>query len=256
MNRPLQGKRIVVTRARDQAGSLAARLEAEGATPVPFPTIRFAPMPDPAPLDAALDRLGAYDLLVFTSANGVRFFMDRAVSVGKRVPEEVRIAAVGTATAKALEKYGLRTDLIPDRFTAEALADALGKGKGRSVLLPQAEIAREALANRLAAGGAQVNALPVYRTLPAQPLPEERAALDAGVDALTFASPSSVRAFFALLGERAHSLAEAALVACIGPVTAAEAEAHGLPPAIVPEVYTTDGLVDALVRHFAETHPV
>jgi len=245
-----------VTRAREQARPLAARLEAEGATPVRFPTIRFAPMPDPAPLDDALARLGTYDLLVFTSANGVRFFMDRVEALGVPVPKRAWIAAVGTATAEALERHGLRADFVPGIFTAERLADGLGDVSGRAVLLPQAEIARKTLAHALAAAGARVDAVPVYRTLPARPTAEEHAALDAGADALTFASPSSVRGFVALLGDRAHSLAEAALVACIGPVTAAAADAHGLRPGLVPETHTADGLVDALTEHFSETHTV
>ncbi|WP_457652012.1 uroporphyrinogen-III synthase [Rhodocaloribacter sp.] len=256
MDKPLRGKRIVVTRAREQARPFAARLEAEDATPVLFPTLRFAPMPDPAPLDDAVTRLAAYDLLLFTSANGVRFFTARVAALGVRVPRELRIAAVGPATAAALERHGLRADFVPGVFVAEKLAEGLRDVAGKTILLPQAEIARKTLARALAAAGARVDALPVYRTLPARPTPSERAALDAGADVLTFASPSSVRGFVALLGDRARLLARTALVACLGPVTAAAADERGLRPGLVPEAHTTDGLVDALIEHFAHTTAV
>jgi uroporphyrinogen-III synthase len=256
MDKPLRGKRIVVTRAREQARPFAAGLEAEGATPVLFPTLRFAPMPDPAPLDDVLARLAAYDLLVFTSANGVRFFMERVEALGVRVPPELRIAAVGPATAAALERRGLRAGCVPGVFTAERLAEALGDVAGRAVLLPQAEIARKTLADALADAGARVDAPAVYRTLPADPTPSERAALDAGAHVVTFASPSSARNFVALLGDRARLLTETALVACIGPVTAAAADELGLRPGLVPETHTTDGLVSALIEHFAHATAV
>ncbi len=256
MDEPLREKRILVTRARAQARPFAARLEAEGATPVCFPTLRFAPMPDAAPLDAALARLDAYDLLLFTSANGVRFFMERVEALGAHVPEHLDIAAVGPATAQALRRRGLRASFVPDAFTAERLAEGLGDVSGRAVLLPQAEIARTTLARTLTDAGARVDAVAVYRTLPAQPTPSERAALDAGVDVVTFASPSSARAFVALLGDRARTLSGTTLVACIGPVTAAAADELGLDPGLVPDTHTTEGLIAALIEHFAHAGSV
>src|SRR5258708_16232514 len=147
MPEPMMGKRVVVTRPRAQAGTLAEKLAALGAVPILFPTIELAPMDDDAPLLAALARLTDYDCVVFTSANGVAVFCRQALSRGVQLNTPTRrFAAVCPATARALEQRGLRAAFIPDEYLAEALAAGLGEGAGRRVLLPHAALARAALA--------------------------------------------------------------------------------------------------------------
>ncbi len=250
MSDALKGKRIVVTRPRAQAEAMCRRLEACGAVPVRFPTIRIAPMPDPAPLDDAIRRLGTFDWIIFTSVNGVSFVAERVQALGLTFPTTPRYAAIGPATAQALEALGLRPDAMPDEYVAERIVDELGDVAGRTILLPRAEQARKALADILTRRGAGVLEVPAYRTLPETPAPEDLAALEAGVDVLTFTSSSTVSNFVNLLGPGAHALARTALVACIGPITAATARGLGLPVGLTADAYTTDGLIDALTEHF------
>ncbi|GIV61618.1 uroporphyrinogen-III synthase [Rhodocaloribacter litoris] len=251
MPEALSGKRIVVTRPREQAADFCARLEAAGATVIRFPTIRIAPVDDPAPLDRALERLGTYDRVIFTSVNGVRHVWQRLEAAGRAFPPTLPVAAIGPATAAALRRHGLSPDFVPDDYVAEAIVEGLGDVRGQAILLPRADIAREALARLLARRGARVDEVAAYRTLPATPDPEGLAALEAGVDALTFTSSSTVRNFVTLLGDRARRIAATALVACIGPVTAETARTLGLAPGLVAETYTTGGLLDALIAHYA-----
>ncbi len=255
----LHGRRILITRARTQAGDLASRLAARGAVPILFPTIEIAPLDDYACLDAALANLGRYEWLVFTSVNGVAAFWSRleAVGAGPQALEGRRIAAIGPATAKALAERGQPAELVPDEYVAEAIVDGLGEVAGQWILLPRAEIAREALADELGQRGAYVHEVPVYRTQPALPDAEALAALRQGVDVLTFTSASTVRGFVAAVTQaglpRAH-LVNRARVACIGPVTAHAARDLGLPVHIQAEAYTIDGLVAAL-EHFLAAEP-
>jgi len=279
---PLAGKRIVITRPRAQAATLAEKLSALGAQPILFPTIEIAPMADDAPLQAALRRLAEYHWIVFTSANAVAVFtrqadgrgvqlnaptpdaMGRGVQLNAPPPDNrsmaveahgfqtqrdaPRLAAVGPATARALESRGLSAAFIPDEYVAEALAAGLDDVAGRRVLLPHAELAREALADDLRRRGAIVDEIAVYRTLPAAPDPAGLAELKRGVDAITFTSASAARNFARLLAGEAPS--GAAIMACIGPVTAAAAREAGLPVTVVAAEYTLDGLVAALAEHW------
>lgn len=255
MSEPLQGLRVVVTRPRLQAEAMCRRLAACGAVPIPFPTIRIAPMPDPAPLDDAVRGLDTFDGIIFTSVNGVAFFEDRRRTLGVDVPPGLRVAAIGPATAAALEEAGLTPDVVPEEFVAERIVDALGDVAGKRYFLPRAELARKALAEHLVEGGADVVEVAAYRTLPEPPSSEALAALDAGVDVLTFTSSSTVRNFVTLLGTRAHTLARQALVACIGPITARTARTLGLPVGLTASTYTTEGLIDALIEHFKTPAP-
>jgi uroporphyrinogen-III synthase len=272
---PLAGRRVVVTRPRPQAPALAARLSALGAEPILFPTIAIAPLDDTTALDAALRRLPEFDWVVFTSANAVDMASRRLSALGLegalgRGP--ARMAAIGPATARALEALGAAVTALPDEYVAEALPDTLGAVAGQRVLLPQAELARDVLAAELARRGALVEALPAYRTLPPAPDPAGLAALRQGVDALTFTSTSAVVNFVRLVsgGDRYVEPAEqprsvpagpplpslaGVAVACIGPITAQAARAAGLPVSVVPAAYTLDGLVDALAGHFARPAP-
>jgi uroporphyrinogen III methyltransferase/synthase len=245
MGRALAGRRIVVTRAREQAGDLVRALEARGADVVLAPVIRIEPLADLTALHAALNNLGAYRWVVFTSQNTVQIVCDAAAP---RIFASTAVAAIGTATAAALAARGVTPALVPDEFVGEALADALaGRGSlaGSRVLIPAAAEGRDAVAVGLRAHGATVDVIPVYRTVAARP------EVPAGpIDAVTFTSSSTVRHFVDLVGpDAARSGAFVAVV--IGPVTARTARDLGLGEVLEAEPHTVAGIVDALVRRFA-----
>ncbi len=260
---PLAGKRIVITRPMAQAAALADKLAALGAEPIFFPTIQIAPADDYAPLDAALRQLDQYQWIVFTSANAVAIFWERlrrhlparvpaaAGGFTGLVPAALQFAAVGPATARALEKHGALAKIVPDEYVAEALAAGLGDVAGQRFLLPHAELARDALADALRRGGATVDEIAIYRTLPAAPDPRGLAELKRGVDAITFTSASAA-CNFALVIAGETLLGRPAIIACIGPVTAAAAKQAGWPARVVAAEYTLDGLVAALAEHFGQ----
>lgn len=247
---PLAGLRVLVTRSREQAGELTALLSAAGATPLELPAIEIRPAPT-GPLDAALLNLDAYDWLILTSVNGVRALFERVDALGlqREVFERVSVAAIGRATAQALEAGGLRVAFVPVRFIAEAVVEglvALGID-GKRVLLARADIARDTLPDGLRAAGATVDVVVAYQTRPPEGVPDGVVkALHAGeIDAVTFGSPSAVRNTLALVG---GEIPRGVTVACIGPITADAATRSGLRVDIVAEEYSMPGLVDALVR--------
>lgn len=251
--RPLFGKRILVTRAREQASELARRLAELGAVPLEFPTIRIAPLDDYTQLDAALAQ--KYDWVIFTSVNGVRFVWERLTALGRdaRVFAETRLAAIGSATAEELARHGLRADFVPREYVAEALAEQIGDVKSKRVLLPRADIARETLAHELRARGAHVDDIPAYRTITtdaSDPRAQDlRAQLERGeIDAITFTSSSTVRGFVNCQLPIDNCQLK---IACIGPVTARTARELGLRVDIVAEEYTIAGLVAALEKFYA-----
>jgi uroporphyrinogen III methyltransferase/synthase len=250
-HRPLFGRRVVVTRAREQASDLSARLRVLGADVVELPSIRvIAAAEGGAALRAAVADIGRYDWVVFTSVNGVeRFF---AEVPDTRALGGAAVAAIGSGTADALARYRVVADLVPERFVAESLLDAFpappsAPGDGQ-VLLARAAVARDVLPDGLRAAGWHVDIVEAYRTEPAEPDPD---ALDAAAaaDAVTFTSSSTVTNYLSVAGtDRVPPV-----VACIGPVTAATARAHGLTVAVEAEVHTIAGLVDALTDHLAPT---
>jgi len=266
----LTGKRILVTRPRAQAADLCDRLAALGAEPILFPTIEIAPMDDYSALDQAIAALDKYQWIIFTSVNGVAAFWDRVTVVGASLVPALKIASIGPATAQALEKRGVRATFIPEEYVAEAIVEGIGDVRGKCILLPRAEIAREALAEELGRRGAIVHEIAAYRTLPAAPDPQGLTELRRGVDAITFTSSSTVRNFVALLSGSTKYIDAAnyrrmghdgipmpslnrAIIACIGPITAQTAREVGLPVDVMArrEAYTTDGLVAALVEYFS-----
>lgn len=250
-DRPLLNRRVLVTRPAAQSQAFIAALERLGARVIPFPTIEIAPPPSWEQLDAALRRLDSYDWVIFTSVNGVRFVGERLLAAGQssEILARRRVAAIGPATARAIEAFGVEVDIIPDEYVAEAVVEALGAVGGKRILLPRAAEAREVLTMTLRERGAAVDEIAAYHTLPGRPSPVNLAALAAGVDIATFTSSSTVRNFFALLGEaRARGVLRGALVACIGPITARTAADLGTPAQVVAEVYTTEGLIDAIVQ--------
>lgn len=257
--KPLAGKRILVTRPRAQAAALCDKLTAEGAKPVVFPTIEIAPLADSSELDRAIRDLATYHWIIFTSVNGVKAFWDRLDLGGfahsallRGASQNLRgftghIAAIGPATARAVQAHGITASLIPDEYIAEAILDNIGDVQGQRILLPRADIAREALAAELQKRGAIVDEIAVYHTLPAQPDPDGLRELGRGVDVITFTSSSTVRNFVALAGEDA--ILPGTVIACIGPITANTARELGLRVDVMATEYTMDGLVAALVEY-------
>jgi uroporphyrinogen III methyltransferase / synthase len=257
---PLAGRRIVVTRARDQAGALARALAALGAEVVLAPTIRVVPLADLAPLGAALSGPVPYDWIVFTSRNSVQIVCAELPAWGLSAADlgRARVAAIGPGTADALARAGVAPALVPERFVAEAVVAALaarGTLRGQRVLLPRARVARDALPDGLRAAGAVVDVIPVYETVrePGDGRALATALLAGEIDVVTFTSSSTVRGFAELVGPAAGSGQFAAAV--IGPVTATTARELGMRVAVEAEVYTVPGLVDALARHFARRPP-
>ena len=257
--RPLFGKRIVVTRSREQAAGLVEMLEDRGAEAILAPTIRVLPPDDLHALDRACAEAGTFDWIVFTSANGVEHFMERLLAVGDiRDLKGVRVCTVGAATAARLQRFGIRIDLTPPEYRSEALValfEDLGPLGGARFLLPRADIARELLGDELRERGADVHEVTAYRTVigGAERDEEEiyRLLLDRQIDAVTFTSASTVRNFASILGpEQAADLLRATVVACIGPVTAEAAQHLDIATTVMPERYTIPDLVDALVEHF------
>ena len=247
-NRPLFGRRIIVTRAREQASDLVERLHELGAATVELPVIEIGePADGGAALREAAARVAHYDWVAFTSANAaLRFFAALGeVGADTRALGAARVAAIGPGTAAALAAAGVRADLVPDRFVAESLLEAFPHGPGR-VLLPRAAVARDALPAGLAERGFTVDVVEAYRTAVGQPAPEALAAA-ATAHAVTFTSSSTVTNYLAV----ASDLPVPPVVACIGPITADTARAAGLPVTIVATEHTIEGLVQSLVGAFS-----
>lgn len=249
---PLHGKRVLVTRPPQQAGPFSEKLRALGAEPVEFPTIGIAPAEDTGPLDQAIAEIASYDWVIFTSKNAVAPFWERLTAAGKdaRALAGTRIGAIGPQTAAGLETIGLLADFVPDTYVAEAVVEQIGDVAGQRILLPRSHIARPALVDGLAAKGAIVSEVTAYRTVAGDPSDAAwRRLHDNGIDIATFTASSTVRNFIDMLDrDDAGALLHHALVACIGPITAATAREHGIRVDIVAEEHTIDGLIDAIVR--------
>lgn len=251
---PLFGKRVLITRALDQAREMAGKIMALGGEPLCLPVLEFAPPRDPAPLDHALDEIGAYRWVIFTSANGVAFFFKRMRERGIDIRSlGGRLAALGPGTGRALAGYGLKVEFTPDEYRAEAFLEGLLNliTPGSRVLLPRASEARSVLPDGLRAAGIRVDVAPAYQTLPGggryRQVLDEALAQDR-LDYLTFASSSSVRNFQQLFSEsELAGILGRTRVACIGPVTAATATDSGIRVDLVAGEYTIDGLLEAIV---------
>jgi uroporphyrinogen III methyltransferase/synthase len=249
--RPLHGEVVAVTRARAQASGLAQRLRELGAEVVETPAIRIEPRPVQGELLDAIDRIAEYALVCFTSPNGVQLFFDALGAGGRdaRALAAATVAAIGPGTAGALLEHGIRADVVPERFVAEALVEALSgiELDGRRVLVARAAEARAVLPDALRERGAQVDEVALYDTV-AEPLGEaQRVALERATY-VTFTSSSTVR-FLLESGVRPPACAR---IVSIGPVTSATAEEHGLTVDVEAERHDIDGLVDALVADAAD----
>ncbi len=261
--RPLFGKRVLVTRSREQSGELVERLEELGAEAIEAPAVRIAPPLDVGPLDQACARAGTYDWLVFTSANGVEAFMRRLLAGAGDVRSlhGPRLCAVAPGTAERLSRWGIKVDLHPAEFRADSILDAIrafGPIDGRSFLLPRADIPLDVLAGELRLAGGQVTEVVAYRRLH-EPLQRDeggndiyRMLLDRQIDVVLFTSASTVHNLAISLGEeQAADLLQATTVACIGPVTAAAARDLDIEPTVVATDFSIAGLVQAVVDHYA-----
>ncbi|MBI4214145.1 MAG: uroporphyrinogen-III synthase [Chloroflexi bacterium] len=276
-NQALAGICVLVTRPTDQASRLSEALRSEGAEVLEQPSIQIDPPLDWTPVDEAIHRDG-YDWIVFASVNAVRFFIDRVVAAAAGIApgtgtavsggahqtdltqtgalawfRAVQVAAIGPETARTLEHFGVRPDLVPEEYVAEALAASMADSiplQGHRVLLPQAEMGRDTLAAALKEAGALVDRVTVYRTVFPVPTP---AIIDrlrrSEIDLVTFTSSSTVRNLVQMLGPEAGAL-KACVTACIGPVTAETAAELGLVPRVVATSYTIHGLVEAIRGYY------
>ncbi len=259
-NLPLAGRRIVLTRATGQSSQFAETLRGLGAEPIVCSAISIAPPDDWGPLDAALQVAAPYDWVVFTSVNAVRAVFERLAALG--IPAERltqgRVAAIGKATARVLREAGIAPDFVPSSSVAETILAELGPVAGRTICLPQADIARPTLAEGLAAQGALVSAAVAYRTVPDPQAAELAALLQAGnIDAVTFTSSSTVRYTLDALQSTGLDLATASAllgqtaIASIGPITSQTARDHGLHVAIEAREYDLAGLTAGLIEYFS-----
>ncbi len=256
---PLQGKRIVITRAESQAAQFAQKLSAQGAEVLSFPTIAFVEPASWEAVDEALNNLSRYDWLVLTSTNGVKFFWKRLELLGLTTDlnGKPKVCAIGKATAEALSRRNVRVDLIPQEFKAEGAIESLvaasggpEKIKGMRILLPRAQMAREVLPVELGKLGVQVDVVEVYQTV--RPSVEtacwQTLFLNGQVDVVTFTSASTVNHFAEMFPEVSISeLLQHTTVACIGPITTEAAQKLGIIVHIQPTEYTTDALAEAII---------
>ena len=256
MTQPLFGKHIVVTRARAQAEEFIALLCARGAIPIEAPTIRIAEPKDTSALDYAFSELGSFDWIVFTSSNGVDAFMLRlqAKCLDLQAIRDIRLCAVGPATAAQLTSPKLEVALIPKEHHSSGIVDALRKhSTGSRILLPRADLAKSDLPDALRNAGAEVCDVVAYRTIPVSSLSTDvtRAFLENRVDVVTFTSASTVTNFVKLVNAtHPAEFLGTTIVASIGPVTAKAAEQLGVKTTIIPSIHTVPALVQAMENYF------
>jgi len=263
-SRPLFGRSVLVTRPRHQAAELSSRLASFGALPVEAPMVSIEPPEDAGPLKEAAAQAGTFDWIVFASTNAVDAFMEALFAGGLdvRALASSQICAVGAATAERLARYSVKADAVPEEFRAEGVAPALaarGSLSGSRVLLPRADIGRDLVAEQLRALGAEVADVVAYRTVlqdgtgPDDPdiyglLLQDR------IDAVTFTSPSAVRAFATVYGaEQVADLLRHTVVASIGPTTSEAATRLGIAVTVQPTRSTIPDLVDAIAAYFTRT---
>ena len=255
--KPLSGKKILITRARDQAAAFASSLRDLGAEVIELPTIEIVPPTSWKGLDRAIDQIASYDWLIFTSANGVNFFWQRLEERGKgpRLPSSLKVCAIGPATAYQLKEKGIEVDYTPKEFVAEAILKGFEKMvlKGRHILLARARQARDILPKGLRQMGAKVDVVEVYRTVkPKGGSKRLKGLLTKGkIDAITFTSSSTVNHFAELLKkEDLQKLLKDIAIACIGPITARTAKGWRIRVQIQPKQYTIPALTQAIVHYF------
>lgn len=255
-NKPLFGRRVLVTRSREQASALSSAIEELGGEPLEFPTISIAAPLDYAPMDRAIANTDHYSWIIFTSVNGVKSFFKRMFELGRDIRDlkDINLCAIGPKTREELESYGLKVDYVPGEYRAEEIVEGLKDRlkTGESVLLPRADIARKVLPEALAGLGARVEEVVAYRTVEGGGNAGQIRDLlrEGAIHIVTFTSSSTVRNFARLLGEtELPGLLKGVTVACIGPITSETARGLGISVHIEASVYTIEGLVGAIVEH-------
>lgn len=263
LDKPLGGRTVLLTRPLEQSQEIWALLESLGAKVISRPMIEIIEPGSWDNLDAAIEKLRSYNWLIFTSANGVKFFF-RRLRQKHQAPlsqlTEAVIGAIGSATARALESFAAPADLIAAEAKAEGLLQAIiesvgepGKLRGLRFLIPRAKVAREILPDELSKLGAEVDAVEVYQTVSASASREDLIQLlsSSEIDVVTFTSPSTVHHFVALIGEDELSgLMQNVMSACIGSITAATAKAYALQNLVQPEISTAASLVEAIAKAY------
>jgi uroporphyrinogen III methyltransferase/synthase len=256
----LRGKRILVTRARSQALSLAQRIESLGGEVVEFPTIEIRPPESYGPLDQAIYQIANYDWLIFTSVNGVEQFLNRFEKLGKNIANlaGIEVGAIGPETARRLTAAQIEPTLVPKQYQAEGILDELISETvlGKRILIPRAAKARDILPETLRRWGARVDVVEAYQTV----LPQVdvsalcRLLREGTIDMITFTSSSTATNFSVMLRDQdLPRLLSRAVIACIGPITKKTVEDLGMRPEIVSEEFTIPGLVRAMVDYFSRT---
>jgi uroporphyrinogen III methyltransferase / synthase len=257
----VRGKKILITRAREQLGEFTTLLKKTGAEVVEFPTIEIVPPLCWKELDRVLHQLKSYDWLIFTSANGVHFFWQRLKEKRKiRLPSSINVCAIGPATANRLKKKKIFVDYMPKEFIAEAILDGFGKMSinGKRILLARAKKARDILPRGLRKMGAEVDVVEAYRTVKPKGGSKRLRQLltDGKIDVITFTSSSTVNHFAELLKkEDLKKVLKGIAVACIGPVTTRTAKGWGMKVQIQPKEYTIPGLTKAIAEYFDRKFP-
>lgn len=256
-SRPLFGRKILITRARDQASEFSDLLHQNGAESVECATIEVVPPRSYKALDEAIKHLSDYHWIMFTSANGVIFFVNRLRQSGSdiRSLKGLKICAIGPRTAEEIQHYGVKVDLIPDEYQAEGVIKGMGRRdlKGKRILLPRAEVAREILPQELDQMGARVDVVTAYRTVrPSKGVEPVKKLLQAGkISVITFTSSSTVKNFVEMFNKRElPRLLKGAKVACIGPITAETAKQFGIKTDIMPKDSTIPSFVEAICHYF------
>lgn len=256
--KPLFGKKILVTRAREQASALTAKLEKLGADCLEAPAIKIVPPESYAALDAAIANLHTYKWLIFTSVNGVEYFYKRLHNAGRdtRALAGAKVAAIGIQTAERLRQYGVIADIIPAEFRAEGIIEVM-EGliePGMKILIPRALVARDILPEKLREIGAEVDVVPAYQTITGETNGSRIAEQlqNKEIEMVTFTSSSTVTNLLKLLGNDGAKLVANAKVACIGPITAATCLEHGIEPDLIAEEFTISGLVKEIAKIYGE----
>jgi uroporphyrinogen III methyltransferase/synthase len=254
--KPLFGKKVIVTRTRIQASALVKLLEEQGAEAIEFPAIEIVPPQSWDEIDRAIEDLGSYHWIIFTSVNGVELFFKRLKTKRKSIMElkGVQITTIGEQTAKAVKSLGLNVDVIPYEFSAEGIVESFRETdiKGKRILIPRAKEAREILPVELQKMGAEVHVVTAYETKKpeVERVKELKEMLRCGeIDVVTFASSSTVKNFLSILGGEVELITKST-IACIGPITAEPLRDIGIEPQIISGKYTIEELVREIVNYF------
>lgn len=256
-NRPLKGRKIVITRPLEQSDEFAGLISALGGDPIRFPVISVVPPDTWDPTDNAIENLKGYGWIIFTSANGVHSFIGRLTELNKDIEAlyGIKICTVGLKTAEAVEHYDLQVDFIPDEFRAEAIVEGfkkIGTG-GKKILIPRAQTGRELLPEELIRMGMKVDVVPVYKVVrPDSDVSWLKGMLNKReIDVVTFTSGSCVRNFIEFMGAKEYKiLLNGVKIACISPVTADAVRKYGIEVDIIPERYTVEDLTEAIARYY------